>query len=67
MLSAISGCRGFEKSIQSLNARDGLSTCISYQGTMRAGGIMGGYVAVRGITVTGSADINTCIDKLENR
>ena len=59
LIFGISGCAGLSQLTEQLNARQ-LTSCIRWHGSMRAGGIFGGQVAVEGITATGGAMLESC-------
>ena len=64
LLLMLCGCASgsYAKFIEGLNERQ-ITSCVRYQGSMRAGGITtGGSVAIQGITSTGGADLKTCYD-----
>lgn len=62
----LSGCAGFDQFIDALERREGLSSCVRYEGFMRAGrSIFAGQVMVKGATVTGGAVLADCLGQQE--
>lgn len=58
-LSLLTSCNSYAKFIDTLNERN-VSSCVVWVGQFTAGTLWGGAVNVRGITVTGGADLPAC-------
>ena len=59
--SSLVGCQSYLSLIDGLNQRE-VQSCLEYQGMIRAGTGAGGHL--RGITMTGGADIEVCRELL---
>lgn len=60
----LSGCQSYLSLIDGLNER-GVESCLDYNGSARVGSFLaGGSGALHGITVTGGATLEDCVNLL---
>lgn len=60
VLLTLSGCSSYAQFIDTLNSRN-LSSCLYYTGTVNGGYGASGGLLIRGVSVTGGADLAQCM------